>query len=210
MHNLKFPPNIEILDIDDLKPSDFEYLKVIGRWVKFKYSDGTISEPFWSQHIYRHGGINAAIIIAYYMSGDITYVYLRSCLRPAVQAYNPNDGNLWELAAGKIENESPVQCAIREAEEELGFKIKESNMIPLGKPVYASVGLMGEKLYFFSCEVNPKLRENPSEDGSPMEKNGVIISVSLDEALKACDNGILKDSKTEIGLNRFYRKLYGA
>jgi len=202
-------PNIEIINIENIKPSTFEYLKIIGRWVKFKYSDGSISKLFWSQHVYRHGGINASVICAYFYQNNNIYVYLRNAVRPGVEAYNHQDLNLWELPAGKIDNESPQSCAARELMEEVGFDLPEHELHELGCPIYASVGLMGEKLHFFSCLVNPEKIKKPTEDGSPMEHGAKIITVTLDDALAAIKNGEIKDSKTEIDLKRLKEEIYG-
>jgi ADP-ribose pyrophosphatase len=51
-------------------------------------------------------------------------------------------------------------------------------------------------------EVDPAARCEPSLDGSPLERGGVVVDVDLDDALALAAAGELADAKTELGLRR--------
>jgi ADP-ribose pyrophosphatase len=183
--------------------------------------DETSSEPFIYDEVDR-AGIDAVVVAAYYFDdAKQPRVYLRSATRPPVVLRHmtrpPIEGlatrlGLWELVAGIVELDEShpagiVDCARRELEEELGFQVDSSAMLPLGTSTFPAPGVIGERHFFFQVEVDPELRGQPSLDGSPLERLGAIVDVTLSDALKACANGEIEDSKTELGLRRLAERL---
>jgi ADP-ribose pyrophosphatase len=117
-------------------------------------------------------------------------------------------GALWELPAGLIdEGETPAEAAARELEEELGFAVPASAMVALGPRVFPVPGFLAEAHYYFHVEVDPKARTTPSEDGSALEKDAVIVAVPIAEALEHCRSGDVCDAKTELLLRRLVERL---
>ncbi|MBR5614459.1 MAG: NUDIX hydrolase [Clostridia bacterium] len=69
---------------------------------------------------------------------------------------------LLEIPAGKLERgEDPLECGIRELEEETGYKAKE--FIPLGY-LYPSPGFANETTYLFLAKGLYTGKVNPDED----------------------------------------------
>lgn len=66
----------------------------------------------------------------------------------------------------------------------------------LGEPVWGSVGLSGERLFYYAVNVTGLPVGKPSEDGTPQERNGECILIPLDDAFG------VGDMKTEIGALR--------
>jgi ADP-ribose pyrophosphatase len=121
-------------------------------------------------------------------------------------------GHLWEVPAGLVEvNErSPrglLEAAAREIEEELGFDVDPSLLRPLGASMFSAPGMCAERIFPFEVEVDPSRRHTPSEDGSPLERSAVIVAVPLSEALEACRDGLIEDTKTELSLRRMAERL---
>jgi len=202
-HNLMYkkPPNIQLVNLG-LATEAPSFLKVKRVKLVAEYPDGSKSKEFFHDIITRKN-IDASVIIAYYVQNDMLHIYLRSAVRPAIADRFVDGGNMWELPAGLIENgETPAECAARELKEELGFDSIAEDFKPLGTPVFTSVGLCAEQLYFLKIEVDPTTRGVPTEDGSALEKGADIISVCLTEAMCACHQGTLDDAKTEIGIRR--------
>lgn len=197
------------------------FLKVITYLFQAHYEDGTKSKTFKVDNVDRNN-LDAAVIIPYFYDSESKEykIYLRSSLRPGVAVKEIrklddvngkilNNGVLWEFCAGLIEpNEKPTEAAVRELKEEIGFEVLESNIKQLGHSSYPCVGLCGEELFFFTVKVNPITRVEPTLDGSVMENEAKIISLSIEECFNLYFAGSLKDMKTELGLFRFNHQMF--
>jgi ADP-ribose pyrophosphatase len=180
------------------------FLKVRSVDLVAKREDGTRSKPF-PYDVLDRNAIDAAIMVAHHVVDGRVHVYLRSAVRPplALRPRDPASPNVWEVPAGLIEpDERPAAAAAREVEEELGFAVKEADMIPLGPPAYPAPGFIGELHFYFRVEIDPSTRKRPGGDGSPLEEGARIESVPLDDALEACRRGEVPDLKTELALRR--------
>lgn len=103
------------------------------------------------------------------------------------------DEELWEFPAGKLEpNEQPQDAAMRELEEETGYRA--AKMRKLGE-FYTSPGFTDELMRVFVAEglafVGQRL-----EAGEEIEAEGV----ALDDALAMVYDGRIRDGKTVAGL----------
>lgn len=213
---MKLPPQIktEILSTETIQGS---FLKIDTNDVRFTYPDQSTAEM-------RVDAISRklpdAVVIIPYFKNEIDnkyYVYLRSCLRTAVAVadysatmrMNDCNGNIFELPAGLVDEQETgeyglKQAVVRELEEEVGFKMDVDSVLinRLGYPMFSSPGIIAERLYFYSVQVSPNDRGKPTEDGSPLERGGIVELFSLYEALEYIQDGKILDCKTEIGLNR--------
>jgi ADP-ribose pyrophosphatase len=170
-----------------------------------RYPDGQESDPF-QYDVAERRALDAAMIVAHFVSGGVRHVYLRSAVRPpcALRGLDPAvDGNLWEVPAGLVEpGEDPAAAAARELGEELGFVASASAMSPLGPWMYPVPGMIAERNLYFSVEVDPRTRATPTEDGSALERDAAICAIPLSEALDHCRSGAIRDAKTELALRR--------
>jgi ADP-ribose pyrophosphatase len=109
------------------------------------------------------------------------------------------DGFLLEIPAGKLEpNEDPETCAVRELEEETGYRA--GNMEKLCE-VFMTPGYCDEIIHIFAAT-----ELTPSE--SNLDENEILTPVELGftEALKMIDDGRIRDAKTVAGILEFIRK----
>jgi ADP-ribose pyrophosphatase len=177
------------------------------------YPDGTESKPF-SYDIADRRAIDAAVIVAHFVSGGVRHVYLRSAVRPpcALRALDPvREGSMWEVPAGLIEpEEDPAEAAARELGEELGFRADASDLSPLGPWMFPVPGMIAERNFYYGVEVDPSRRAAPTEDGSALERAASICAIPLSQALEHCRSGAIRDAKTELGLRRLADALDGA
>ncbi|HEY5959618.1 MAG TPA: NUDIX domain-containing protein [Polyangiaceae bacterium] len=218
-------PTVQLKVIEDLTPSQPRgFLKLVRRRLVAIGPGETRSEPFTYDEVDRKG-IDAVVVAAYFFDHGQEpkqpRVYLRSATRPPValrdMARPPIEGvvarlGLWELVAGIVELEEShpagiVDCARRELGEELGFRVEREALRPLGTSTFPAPGVIGERHFFFEVEVDPARRGQPSLDGSPLERLGAIVDVTLVDALRACANGEIEDAKTELGLRRLAERL---
>lgn len=115
-----------------LKKYTFELLRRDGRWQE------------QSREAYDRG--NGAVILLYNRVKQ-TVVLIRQFRFPVW--INGHDGFLIEAAAGLLDNASPEERIIAEAEEETGFRV--TGIEPVFT-AYMSPGSVTEKLYFFIAE----------------------------------------------------------
>jgi ADP-ribose pyrophosphatase len=96
---------------------------------------------------------------------------------------------LWEVPAGTLEPGEPLQqCAERELAEETGYTAAKWRSLGY---LYASPGVLDEKLHLFVAEeLTPGLAHpEPGEQLHP-------VTVRLDEAIRMCLAGEIRDAKT--------------
>ncbi len=97
-----------------------------------------------------------------------------------------------EIPAGKLERgEDPLECGMRELEEETGYKARE--FISLGF-LYPSPGFTDEKTYVYLAKDLYKGMVNPDED-----EFLDILEVPIEEIKSKIMNNEINDAKTIIG-----------
>jgi ADP-ribose pyrophosphatase len=106
----------------------------------------------------------------------------------------PVDKILLELPAGKLgKDEDPFICAIRELEEETGYK--SDNVKELGS-IYTTPGYSTEKLWIYLAKDLKPGNHNREEGESGME----VFEYSLEEVEEKIYNGEIVDGKTICGI----------
>ncbi len=105
------------------------------------------------------------------------------------QHRHPVNDFVLEMPAGKLElNEDPKECAIRELEEEIGYK---SNDFSFMFKTYIAVGYSSEVIHIYLAKDLVKTKQNLDED------EFLDIEVySLEKALEMINDGTILDSKT--------------
>ncbi len=106
---------------------------------------------------------------------------------------NGHAGDLIEAAAGLLDNLDPESRIKAEAEEETGFRVSRVEKV---FEAYMSPGSITEKLYFFLAEYHPQDRASAGggikDEGEDIE----VLELTLDEALKGIEKGLIVDGKT--------------
>jgi ADP-ribose pyrophosphatase len=98
-------------------------------------------------------------------------------------------GYVWEIPAGKLEpGEDPVACALRELEEETGYR---SRRIERTGSILTTPGFTDERIHLFSAF--------DLEPGTAAHETSEVIEVHevpFEEALAMADRGEIVDAKT--------------
>ena len=98
-----------------------------------------------------------------------------------------------ELPAGKLDaKETPEDCAIRELEEEIGYK---PNKLTFLTNIHPAIGFANEKMWLYLAEDLNKTYQKLDSDEF-LE----LIPTKLEDAIKMVWNGSITDVKTMIGL----------
>ncbi len=110
----------------------------------------------------------------------------------------PFQTTLLEFPAGKLDiDEDPLDCAIRELEEETGYKSGKVNK--LGK-IYTAPGYCTETLHIYVAQ-ELKKGDHKREEG---EQGMEVFELSFEEIEKKINNGEIVDAKSICGI--FYLK----
>lgn len=159
-----------------LKKFTFELQRRDGQWQE------------QSREAYDRG--NGAVILLYNKARQ-TVVLTRQFRFPIY--INGHSGFLIEAAAGLLDNASPEERIMAEAEEETGYKVANVEKV---FEVYMSPGSVTEKLYFFIAEYTERDR---STSGGGLVEEGEDIEVlewPFERALAAIRSGEIQDAKT--------------
>jgi ADP-ribose pyrophosphatase len=107
---------------------------------------------------------------------------------------------LLELPAGTLdEGEAPLVTADRELQEEIGYKA--GRITPMGG-FFSAPGIMTEYLHLYLAEDLEESQLDPDEN-----EELDICEMTLQEALEAVEKGEIEDSKSIVGLSRYYFRL---
>jgi ADP-ribose pyrophosphatase len=191
------------------------YLSIRRLELRAQFPD-VVSEPFFYDIVMRKA-LDAVVVAPHFRDeSGARKVLLRSALRPPV-AFRPREvwpvperetlGGLWEFPAGLVEadersEEGLRRCAVRELYEETGAEVELEAMQPLGPSTFPAPGIIGERHFYFHVEIDPARLVPPVEDGSVLERQATLVTISIEDALALVRAGELEDSKTEIALRR--------
>jgi len=192
------------------------YLTIRRLELRARFPDGVVSEPFFYDIVQRKA-LDAVVIVPHFRAeSGARKVLFRSALRPPVAfrareaspiAERETLGGLWEFPAGLVEadersEEGLRRCAARELYEETGAEVKPEAMVTLGPSTFPCPGVIGERHFFFHVEIDPTALVPPVEDGSVLERQAALVTVTVEDALALVRAGEIEDAKTEIALRR--------
>ncbi len=103
------------------------------------------------------------------------------------------DKFILELPAGGVEKgESFEEAALREVEEEIGYRATEIEQLT---EFFVSPGFLSEKMHVFLATKLTKTRQNLDDDEMLS-----VMNLTFDEAFEKIKNGAIEDAKTMVGL----------
>jgi nudix-type nucleoside diphosphatase (YffH/AdpP family) len=159
-----------------LKNVTFEWRHANGEW------------QTQQREVYERG--NAATVLPYNLKRR-TVVLVRQFRLPAYVNGNPD--LLIEAAAGMLDNASPEVRIRAEAEEEIGYRLRDVRKI---FEAFMSPGAVTEKIHFFVAEYEPDMKIGDggglAEEGEDIE----VLELPIDEALAMISDGRIVDAKT--------------
>ena len=219
---LRSPPAVRIALLRDISRSGVGFLRLREAELQNHHGDGHVSAPY-RYFLVERPLLDAVAIVLYRRRPHGVELVLRSQLRPPLSfraeyevplAADGTGAVQWEIPAGLIEAGEQGTLGLfarasAEAREEVGLVLPPERFSLLGPPSSLSPGLIAEKLHFVAVEVrDDDARCEITGDGHPVEEGSVSLFVSLSDALRAIDEGLVHDVKTEIGVRRL-RALHG-
>jgi len=170
--------SVEILSDDwaILKKFTFDYRR----------RDGSLERQVRQTYDRGHG----AVILPYDPDRG-TVLLVRQFRLPAYVSGHPEP--LIEACAGLLDKDDPETCIRREAEEELGYRLRETEPV---FHVFMSPGSVTERLMFFVARYSPDDRIGQGGGDRHEGEDIEVMEMALDEALGLVDEGRIVDGKT--------------
>lgn len=112
-------------------------------------------------------------------------------------------GTIFEIPAGKIDKgENPINTAVRETNEECGYKLKAKNLKKVAE-FFAAPGYTTEKFHLYY--VNVKASDKKNRGGGLQEENEYIetIEIPVKKFMKMLQKGEIQDAKTLVAAQWF-------
>lgn len=171
----------------------------IEKWIyQYEKDNGELTEPV-DRMLFKRPD-SAAIIVFNTETNKVLLVrQFRHC------TYDKGPGWIIETVAGGMDaGETPMDAAIREAKEEIGYQVHNVEKIAT---FYASPGCSTERMIVFYGEVTNA--DKIAEGGGLEEESEYMqtIEYTLDELNAAILHDELNDAKTVIGANYILKKM---
>ncbi len=157
--------------------------------VTFDYNKDSDVPETQVREVYDRG--NGAVILLYNCTKK-TVVLTRQFRLPTYLNGN-SSGMLIEACAGMLDKDNPIECIIRETEEETGYRLSSVKKVFQS---YMSPGAVTEILHFFIGEYQPEMKV--SEGGGLAEEHEYIevLEYPFNEAYQMIVSGEITDAKT--------------
>ena len=157
--------------------------------VTFDYNKDSDVPETQVREVYDRG--NGAVILLY-NSTKKTVVLTRQFRLPTYLNGN-SSGMLIEACAGMLDKDNPIECIIRETEEETGYRLSSVKKVFQS---YMSPGAVTEILHFFIGEYQPEMKV--SEGGGLAEEHEYIevLEYPFNQAYQMIVSGEITDAKT--------------
>ena len=143
-----------------------------------------------TQHRETYDRGNGAALLPYNLARR-TVMLVKQFRYPAY--VNGCDDLLIEAAAGLLDNESPENRIRAEAEEEIGYRLRDIRKI---FEAYMSPGSVTEKLHFFVGEYQPDMKIGSGGGNADEGEDIEVLELKIDEALAMIADGRIMDAKT--------------
>lgn len=113
------------------------------------------------------------------------------------QFRKPVEEALLEIPAGKIDSkEEPIQCAIRELEEETGYTTNKFKKL---FEFYTTPGFSDEKIHIYLAEEVVEGKAHPDEN-----EYIEIVRIPVEDAVEKVRTGEIKDAKTIVAILAYF------
>ncbi|WP_242158465.1 NUDIX domain-containing protein [Aestuariivivens sediminis] len=155
----------------------FDYQLKNGNWVR------------QSRECYDRGD-GAAILL--YNKNKKTIILVKQFRMPTYVSGN-GDGFLVEVCAGLLDNQDPIDCIIRETEEETGYRVSNVKKV---YEAYSSPGVMTEKMHFFVGEYSSNMKVNDGGGLDSEHEDIEVLELTFKEAKAMLQNGFINDTRT--------------
>jgi nudix-type nucleoside diphosphatase (YffH/AdpP family) len=157
--------------------------------VTFDYNKDSDDPETQVREVYDRG--NGAVILLY-NSTKKTVILTRQFRLPTYLNGN-SSGMLIEACAGMLDKDNPIECIIRETEEETGYRLSSVKKVFQS---YMSPGAVTEILHFFIGEYQPEMKVSEGGGLAEEHENIEVLEYPFNEAYQMIASGEITDAKT--------------
>ncbi len=154
----------------------------------FKFKNGS-----WERLSHEAYGKSDGVAVLLY-NPETKKVMLSKQFRIPVYISGVSEGYSIEVCGGSIdEGELPETCVIREAEEELGYKISDLKAV---STVFLSPGIVRERVHLFIAQYKDS---DKTDNGGGLEVEGEeieVLEIPFTKALQMVDSHDIIDART--------------
>lgn len=152
----------------------------------YRRRDGSLERQVRQTYDRGHGAV-----ILPYDPGRGTVLLVRQFRLPAYVSGHPEP--LIEACAGLLDRDDPETCIRREAQEELGYRLRDVEPV---FHVFMSPGSVTERLMFFLARYSPDDRIGQGGGDRHEGEDIEVLEILLEEALAMIGKGEIVDGKT--------------
>lgn len=172
--------------IDKVEPLSRNWAKLDRYTIRYTRADGR--EDVLAREVHDHG--HGATVLPYDVKRG-TVLLVRQFRLPAF--LHDGDGFMIETCAGLLDGDDPAQCARREAEEELGFRLANLRFMTT---VYMTPGAVTERLSLFIADYDHDARVGAGGGAAHEGEDIEVLEVSFEEMRRMVQDGRIVDAKT--------------
>ena len=183
--------------IERVEPLSHHWAKLDRYIISYRRRDGHTERLVREVHDHGHG---AAVLPYDSLRGTVLLV--RQFRLPAY--LSGTDGNLIEACAGLLDGDDPADCARREAEEELGFRVHNLRQMV---SVFSTPGAVTERLTLFLADYASQDRVGDGGGHAHEGEDIEVLEMPLKEARRLIAAGGIVDAKTVLLIMFLEREL---
>lgn len=174
------------VSVEKVEPLSHRWAKLDRYTLRYQRSDGR--EDVLVREVHDHG--HGATVLPYDAKRG-TVLLVRQFRLPAY--LHDQDGFLIETCAGLLEGDDPAQCAKREAEEELGFRLAKLRLMTTA---YMTPGAVTERLSLFIADYDHEARVGAGGGEAQEGEDIEVMEIPFDAMRRMVQDGRISDAKT--------------
>ena len=178
----------ERIHLKDVRLLSNEHYKLTSVTFEWRRADGSWQTS--RREVFERG--SAASVLPYNLKRR-TVVLVKQFRYPAY--VNGYEELMIEAPAGLLDGASPEQRIHLEAEEETGYRLRDSRKI---LEAFMSPGAVTEKIHIFVAEYDDEMRIGAGGGIASEGEDIEVLELAIDEALKMITDGRIVDAKTII------------
>jgi nudix-type nucleoside diphosphatase (YffH/AdpP family) len=157
--------------------------------VTFDYKIDAEDSETQVREVYDRG--NGAVILLY--NSDKKTVILTRQFRLPTYLNGNSSGMMIETCAGMLDKDNPLDCILRETEEETGYRLSSVKKVFQS---YMSPGAVTEILHFFIGEYQSDMKVSAGGGLAEEHENIDVLEYPFNEAYQMIASGEIIDAKT--------------
>lgn len=173
--------------IEKVEPLSHNWVKLDRYTLSYTRQDGTTETQLREVHDHGHGAC-----VLPYDSKRGTVLLVRQFRLPAYVTEG-GDGFIIEACAGLLDGDDPADCAKREAEEELGFRISNLRHMITS---YATPGCVTERIAMFLADYDHDARISGGGGQAHEGEDIEVLEMPFEEMRMMVKDGRIRDAKT--------------